>query len=579
MTNSRDFLAAAVASASNREPADIVIKNARIVDVFSREVTGGDVAIMDGVFVGIGEYEGRTTVDAAGRFLCPGFIDGHVHIESSTLPPSEFAKAVLPHGVTTVIADPHEIANVSGADGIRFMLDDSENIPLDVLVMLPSCVPATPFEHAGARLEAEDLAPLFAYDRVIGLGEVMNAPAVLNGETAMIAKLRLAASRGKLIDGHAAGLPPEAINVYMAAGIRTDHECTTAEEALERVRRGMYVMIREGSAAKNLDDLLPAVNERNARRFLFVTDDKHLDELLEEGSIDHHVRRAIQKGLDPLLAIQMATLNAAECFRLHRKGAIAPGYEADFLLLDDLETVRISEVYKGGRQVVVNGRVIAETAAKRTVPAAILSSMNVKLPLDDDLQIVLDPPRANVIGLVPNNIITRHLAEEVDTDARHRFQPSVAKDQLKLAVVERHRATGAIGLGIVKGLGFTSGAIASTVAHDSHNIVAAGTNDADLRAAIETVDRIGGGMAVVKNGKVLASVPLPISGLMSDQGFEAVNNQLIGIRDALRALGCRPSFQPFLTMSFLALPVIPELKLTDSGLFHGSRFTFIPVQA
>jgi adenine deaminase len=574
-------LTSTIAAAAKRAIADIVIKNGRIIDVFNQEIIYGDIAITEGMFVGIGSYEGIITIDAQNRFICPGFIDGHVHIESSMVTPSEFAKVVLPHGVTSVIADPHEIANVSGADGIQYMIASSDNIPLDVFYMLPSCIPATPFENAGALLNAEDLAPFYQHERVLGLGEVMNYPAVLNGEISMLDKLSSAAAHGKLIDGHAAGLNADAINVYMTAGIRTDHECTAVNEALERLQRGMYVMLREGSAAKNLKTLIKAVNPKNARRCLFVTDDKHLDDLMDEGSIDHNIRLAIQEGIDPLLAIQMATLNTAECFQLKRKGAIAPGYDADFILLDNLESVEISEVYKAGKLVAAKGKFIGKSASKVNPPTHIMNSIQANQLNETDLQIVLNhsPARANIIGIIPNSIVTKHWVETVDTDDQGQFQSSLTNDQLKLIVVERHKKTGNVGLGIVKGLGITSGAIVSTVAHDSHNIVAAGTNDADLLFAIETIIEIKGGIAVVENGRVLAALSLPIAGLISDQDHNAVNEQLRHLNDALRMNGFHAPFNPFLTLSFLALPVIPELKLTDLGLFNVNTFSHIKVEA
>jgi adenine deaminase len=580
MNVSAQRLERTIAAAAKRTVADVVVKNSRIIDVFNQEIILGDVAITDGLFVGIGEYEGTVTIDAQNRFLCPGFIDGHVHIESSMLTPGEFAKTVLPHGVTAVVADPHEIGNVSGVDGIDYMIRASEDLPLDIYYMLPSCVPATPFENAGAVLSAEHLAPFYRHERVIGLGEVMNAPAVRNGDPSMLDKLLSASAHEKLIDGHAAGLNAEAINVYGAAGIRTDHECTEAEEVRERLRRGMYVMLREGSAAKNLQALLPAVNSRNARRCFFVTDDKHLDDLVDEGSIDHSIRLSIQAGVVPLQAIQMATLNTAECFRLTRKGAIAPGYDADFLLLDELEPLTIFEVYKAGKRVAANGVFVGESLPAVDPPAPVVDSIRAAQLAESDLQIVFQNRNAsaNMIGIIPNSIVTRHLVEPVDLDDQLRFQPSIAKDHLKIAVVERHRSTGNVGLGILQGLGLTSGAIGSTVAHDSHNIVVAGTNDGDILKATQTIREIKGGLVVVDNGTVLASLPLPIAGLISDKDFQTVYGQLGQLNEALRQIGFRGAFNPFLTLGFLTLPVIPQLKVTDLGLFHVGTLSVLPVE-
>lgn len=566
-----------IAAAAKKIPADLVVKNGKIIDVINQEIISADLAITEGMIVGIGEYEGEETLDAGGRFVAPGFIDGHVHIESAMIPPSEFAKVVAPHGVTTVIADPHEIANVSGADGIQYMLDDSENIPLNVLVALPSSVPATPFENAGAVLNAEQLKPFYKHERVIGLGEVMDAPAVHNGDEAMVEKLLDAQNSGKTVDGHAAGLDPDSLNVYMAAGIRTDHEATTAEEARERLKRGMYLMIREGSVAKDLDALIGVVNEKNARRCLFVTDDKHLDDLIEEGSIDHNIRLAIQHGIEPILAIQMATLNTAECFELKNKGILAPGYDADFLLLDNLEEITIHSVYRGGKEVAEKGSCIADISATQ-VPANLKNSVHLGEVTQNQLQIPLQGEKANVIRIIPNSLVTEHDIRLVDA-VDGKFQPSVATDLLKMAVIERHHRTGNIGLGIVNGFGLENGAIATTIAHDSHNLVVTGTNDEDMLAAIEKIKEIQGGIAVAKDGEIIASLPLHVGGLMSDAAFPAVNEQLEMLNKALSEVGFDGDFNPFLTLSFLALPVIPDIKLTDLGLFDVNAFRHISIDA
>ncbi|WP_180968329.1 adenine deaminase [Cytobacillus massiliigabonensis] len=566
-----------VAAAAKRAPADLVIKNAKIVNVFTREILEDDIAIVDGFIAGIGQFEGYETIDADGKYIIPGFIDGHVHIESAMVTPSEFANVVLPHGVTTIIADPHEIANVSGKNGIEYMLNASEGIPLEVLIKLPSCVPATPFENAGATLDYTDLAPFYSHPRVIGLGEVMDYPSVMQNDENMLLKLFDACSIDKHIDGHAAGIDADGINVYMAAGIRTDHECVTAEEALERLRKGMYVMLREGSAAKDLITLLKAVNESNARRCLFVTDDKHLDELIDQGSIDYNIRLAINEGLDPILAIQMATLNAAECFGLKSKGAIAPGYEADFLLVNDLHLIEIDQVYKSGKLVAKNGKVINSPISKIAPAPSIMDSVKIKLPSSEQLQIkIVNGRMANIIQILPNMIVTKHLVEEVDT-YKGLFQYNLEKDLLKIAVIERHKMTGNIGLGIIKGLGIKNGGIASTVAHDSHNIVAAGSSDEDLIEAIAHTSEMKGGLAVVQNGELLASLPLSISGLMSDMPSIEIYERIKELNQALIKIGCTFEFNPFITLSFLALPVIPELKITDLGLFDVKTFSHIHV--
>ncbi|HET7615422.1 MAG TPA: adenine deaminase, partial [Bacillales bacterium] len=528
------FLSKQIAAASKRIPADVVIKNGKVVDVFSGTIVSEDVALSDGRFVGMGTYEGKEEIDAEGRYIVPGLIDGHVHIESAMVTPTEFAKVVVPHGVTTVIADPHEIANVSGADGIQFMLEDSENLPLDVYIALPSSVPATEFENAGAVLNAEQLRPFYKHKRVIGLGEVMDFPAVFNGSGQMMDKLLDPLNEGKTIDGHAAGVDPAGLNVYLAAGIRSDHEATTAVEARERLKRGMYLMIREGSVAKDLEALIGVVNERNARRCLFVTDDKFLDDLLEEGSVDHNIRLAVKNGIDPITAIQMATLNAAECFGLKQKGAIAPGYDGDFILLDDLEKFRIFQVYK-------NGRLVSGIDKVPAVPKNLKESIHLGAVDKSRLTIHLTGSKAHVIEIVPNSLITKHQVCEMTGDC---FQASVEDDLLKLAVIERHHRTGNIGLGIVNGFGLQSGAIASTVAHDSHNLVVTGTNDDDMLAAVRELERMGGGTVVVRNGKALAALPLTVSGLMSDQGFAFVRERLEQLNDALEAIGFQGDFNP-----------------------------------
>ncbi|MDQ0252888.1 adenine deaminase [Evansella vedderi] len=564
-----------ISASSKREPAQLVIKNGKIVDVFNLEIIEQDIAITDGAIVGIGDYEGEQIIDAKGQYVCPGFIDGHVHIESAMVTPEEFAKVVLPHGVTTIIADPHEIANVSGLAGIQYMIDASENLPLNIYYMLPSCVPATPFENAGAVLTAEDLQSLYDHPKVLGLGEVMDYPAVHNGNEEMLNKILDAKKRARPVDGHAAGVNKDGINVYMTAGIRNDHECVTPSEAKERLQRGMYVMLREGSAAKDLEALLEAVTEKNARRCLFVTDDKHLDDLILEGSIDHNIRLTINKGFDPLLAIQIATLNAAECFGLTTKGAIAPGYDADFLLLSDIEEMKVNQVYTAGELVAEKGKVITEITPTRPF-THLTDSIKIDPISEQDLQIKLDSSTANIIEIIPNSLVTKHVIETVDVD-NYSFIPSVQKDQLKLAVIERHRHTGNIGLGIVKGLSLQSGAIASTVAHDSHNIVVAGTNDADMVTAVHEMKKRKGGLIVVENGKVMAALSLPIAGLISTQDFTTIDKDLKALNQSLRQIGFSKSFNPFLTLSFLALPVIPVLKLTDLGLFDVKQFKHISI--
>jgi adenine deaminase len=574
----KSLLARRIAVAAKREPADVVIKNGKIVDVMNGEILEADIAIVDGYIAGIGHYEGLEYVDAKGQYISPSFTDGHVHIESSMVTPAEFAKVLLSRGVTTAIADPHEIANVLGSEGIQYMLDSSENLPFDFYFMLPSSVPATEFEHSGARLCASDLQPFYRQPRVLGLAEVMNSHAVYTAEQDMLEKIIDATVNGKKIDGHAAGLSPDYLNVYMSAGIRTDHECISAEEAKERLRRGMYLMIREGTVAKDLHQLISVVNDRNARRCLFVTDDKHLDDILLEGSIDHNVRLAVAAGVSPITAIQMATLNAAECFGLHHKGAIAPGYQADLIFLENLTDLKVTKVFKSGQLMVDNGVLIHPVdqpfvnESKR-----ILHSVHFTDLKTTDLHLKLNRNKANIIGIIPNNLVTKHLVEEVELMETGLFSTSIAKDQLKLAVIERHNQGKHIGLGIVKGLGLKSGAIATTIAHDSHNLIIAGTNDQDMIVAANAIKELQGGLVVVKEGKVLASLQLSIAGLISTKTYKEVQLELEEIHLALKELGANQHFNPFLTLSFLALPVIPELKLTDMGLFSSSKFTHIGI--
>lgn len=572
------ILSRRIAVAAGREPADLVLKNGKIIDVFNAEIIEGDVAIADGYFAGIGKFEGKEVIDAKDCYISPSFMDGHVHIESSMVTPNEFAKVLLLHGVTTVITDPHEIANVSGVKGIQYMLDSSEGLPVDILFMLPSCVPAMDFEHSGAILNIEDLKPFYSHPRVLGLAEVMNYPAVRDCEKTMMEKLLETANYGKKIDGHAAGLTDNDLNVYMAAGIRTDHECTTIEEARARLQKGMYLMIREGTIARDLCNLIGVVNERNSRRCLFVTDDKHLDDLLDEGSIDFNIKLAIREGIDPLTAIQMATINTAECFDLHDKGAIAPGYQADFLLIDDLKEMSIQQVFKKGKALVVNGELSDRIENTLEVPEKLKTTVFFHDLGEADLQVPLTNNRANIIEIIPNSLLTNHLIEEVEVNQAGMFQASTQKDHLKIALIERHHMTKHIGLGIVKGLGLKEGAIATTVAHDSHNLIIAGVNDSDIIFAANEIKKRQGGLVVVKNGEILASLELPIAGLISPSPYQKVNEQLQQLNSALKALGSSGQFNPFLTLSFLALPVIPELKLTVQGLFHVGPFKHIKIE-
>ncbi|ARK28714.1 adenine deaminase [Halalkalibacter krulwichiae] len=566
-----------LAAASKREKCDLVIKGAQIIDVFSLTLFEADVAITDGVIVGLGNYSGIKEVDAKGAYLAPTFIDGHVHIESAMVPPEEFAKVVVPRGVTTIFADPHEIANVGGLEAVTYMIEASKGLPLDVKMMAPSSVPATDFEHNGAELTAEDIEKLFDHYQSFGLAEVMDYPAVLKGEEPILSKLLASIERGKIIDGHAAGLDEVGLNAYRVAGIQNDHEAVTAEEALARLRRGMYVLMREGTAAKDLEALLPILTPENARRCVFSTDDKHLDDLINEGSIDASIKKAIRLGVNPLQAIQMASLNAAECFGIRDKGAIAPGYEASFVFIRDLSNLEIESVFIKGEHVAQNGKMLKDIREPINPPAFLMKSVQLAPLTEKSLQLKLTNRKANIIGVTPGSIVTEHLVEEVDVLDGF-FQPAVSRNQLKLVVAERHHKLGHVGVGIVKGIPIKDGAIVATVAHDSHNIVACGTDDQSIKQAIEHVATIQGGIAVVKSGKILAELSLPLAGLMSLEPFEEINNSLQKLEVALKEIGFEEDWNPFLTLSFLALPVIPSLKLTDTGLFNVEQFKHISVE-
>lgn len=561
--------------AGKKQLADLVIKNAKIINVFTKEIMEADVAICDGVIVGVGDYEGKQIYDAKNKYLVPGLIDGHVHIESSLLSPKEFAKISLIHGVTSVVTDPHEIGNVAGSTGLDFMIDDARSVPMNIFVMLPSCVPVTPFETNGATLDAASFIPFLERPEVLGLAEVMNYQAVATNEATIIDKLRLMKNKNKKIDGHAAGIHGDDLNVYLAAGIRTDHEATTAEEAKERLALGMYLMIREGTVAKDLHALYPAITPENSRRCLFVTDDKLIDDLVSEGSIDHIIRQVVQLGMDPLQAIQMATLNAAECFGLDHLGAIAPGYQADFFLTDDLTTLPIVDVFTQGNLVVEQGEIIQDRFPTQPNPFTDnLPAMNVKPLSNTSFALPIHSEQAHVIEIIPNSLLTNDLIETVSVKGGF-FEPSIENDWLKIAVIERHHQTGNIGVGIVKGFQLKDGALATTVAHDSHNIVVVGTNDEDMLYAANQLIKKGGGMIAVKAEKELACLPLPIGGLMSQDPFLEVNTQLVSLTKEAYKLGASQTFDPFLTLSFLTLSVIPELKITDKGLFSFSKFNLI----
>lgn len=554
------------------EKADLVIKNANIVNVLSEEIHKADIAIVDGIIAGIGEnYSGEKEIDIQGAYVTPSFIDGHVHLESTMMLPSEFAKVALPAGTTTVIIDPHEISNVLGLHGISFMHEAVKNLPLDVYTMLPSCVPATPFETSGFDLNSYDLSLLIDKPWVLGLAEMMNFPGVLNQDNNVMAKLELAKSRGKCIDGHAPYLHGKDLCAYIASGVKSDHECTTPDEAVEKLRLGMYVMIREGTAAKDLDALMPVLKTCNTRKCIFVTDDRHPADLKEH--INGMVRRAVEAGVDPVKAVQIASLNTAEYFGLKNLGAIAPGYKADLLILPDLKTFKPDLVIKNGVVAAENGKLIAELPENEAL--AVRNSVNVRWITPEDFRIEANGSKVTALEVIPHQLITKSVVSEVKIEDGNAVS-NIDNDTLKICVIERHRATGNIGKGFVKGFNLKCGAIASTVAHDSHNMIVIGTNDADMYAAAVALIKCKGGKVVVKDGEVISELPLPIAGLMSDRNFDYVVNKCEELNKTAHSIGCRIE-DPFMTMGFLSLPVIPELKVTDKGVFDTNKFDFIDI--
>jgi len=550
--------------------ADLVLKNCMVVNVFTGQVNPGDVAVYDGRIAGVGEYHGKNEIDVEGRYVCPGFIDGHVHIESSMLTPPQFAKSVLVKGTTTIVADPHEIANVCGISGIEFMLDSSEGLPLDVYIMLPSCVPSTEFENSGAILSADDLLPLRNRERVLGLGEMMNYPGVVKGNREVHKKLDYFSDRR--IDGHSPGLTGNELNAYISTGIRTDHECTTVEEMTEKISKGMYVHIREGSATRNLSTLVKGVGINNLRRIMFCTDDKHPKNIKNEGHINYNVKKAVKNGINAIEAIIMATLNIAECYGLSDRGAIAPGYKADMVVLDDLRDINVNKVFKAGKLISEEG--IALFDVKPYKDERVLDTVKLRDGMDICLDMPLESDVVKVIQIVSDNIVTRKVVRKVDVrDGLYHNNPKL--DILKLAVIERHKGTGNIGLGLVEGYGLRNGAVALTIAHDSHNIIVIGDNDEDMKKAVMRLKECKGGMTIVSDGEVLETLVLEVAGLMTDSPIEEVEDTIDRMNEIALSMGVNRNLDPFITLSFLALPVIPEIKLTDKGLFDVTSFGFV----
>lgn len=557
-----------IAVARGELEADLLIEGADLVNTLSGEVHRSDVAVHKGRVVGFDCSSCRESFNLGGKILAPGFIDGHVHLESAMVTVPEYARTVVPKGTTSVVVDPHEIANVLGEAGIQYILESSTDLPLNVYLMLPSCVPATGLETSGASLDASALFRFMGQEQVLGLAEVMNYPGVIFRDPYVLEKIRLAGS--KRVDGHAPKLSGRDLAAYIIAGIGSDHECTSYDEGLEKLRLGMHIMIREGSAAKNLEDLLPLVNSRNSRRFLFVSDDRHPSDIIRDGHIDFMVKRSVELGLDPITALQIASLNAAQYFRIKDLGAIAPGYRADMVVLEDLESLRVQSVIKDGCVVAEGGELFI---GLKSAPSLKSSSFNVQDLSLESFEIEAEPGLTRVIGIIPDQILTKSLLCEPKVEDG-RVVADLDRDILKMAVIERHRGTGNVGLGLVSGFGMKSGAIATSVAHDSHNLAVVGTKSEEMLAAALEVRSMGGGLAVVRGGEVLARLPLPVAGLLSDRYMYEVADGIDEAAAAARGLGCILK-DPFMTLSFLCLPVIPELKLTDLGLVDVGKFDLV----
>lgn len=554
-----------IAVAAGREKADLVLKNAKYLNVFSNEFLCGDIAVANGLIAGVGKYDGKTEIDVSGKLVLPGFIDAHIHLESSMVTPAEFAKAVVAHGTTTVITDPHEITNVMGIDGVEYMIQASQNLPIDVHFMMPSCVPATEIDESGAELDCKDIDLYLDNKKVLGLAEMMNYVGVINGDKNVLSKIVTSQAHHKKIDGHAPELSGNDLNAYIAAGVYSDHECSTFENALEKLRKGQFIMIREGTAAHNLKALMPLLTQQYYSRCMFATDDKHPSDLLYGGHIDYIVKQALKNGADPIVALKTATHHAARYFLLNNKGAIASGYLADIVVVDNLEDFNVETVFKRGN-LVFDGEVkdfsaptVDEKLAEKCFDTFHLDSVTPSsFKVDGKL---------GLIGLVGGELLTRNLgtADKID----------VENDILKIACIERHKGTNHIGVGYVKGYSLKSGAVATSVAHDSHNIITVGCNDDDIAVAVNAIKDSKGGIAVVENGKIKALLELPIAGLMSDEPLTTVNEKLENAKSSAYELGADKSIDPFMTLSFLSLPVIPSLRITTKGVFDAENWKML----
>lgn len=564
--------------ASGKVPADIVIKNCKVVDVYNGIITDGDIAISDNLIAGVGSYEGKEVIDAKGKYAAPGFIDSHIHIESSYVSPEELGRLIVPHGTTTIIADPHEIANVCGFTGIDYMLKASERTALDIKMMLPSCVPATPWEHSGAVIEAKDMVEPMKGGKLHGLGEFMNFPGVVEGHDEVLDKILAAANEGRVIDGHSPGLNGNALNAYAAARIKTDHECATVEDMHDRISRGMYVMLRQGSACQDLRNLAKGVTPFNSNRCLLCADDMQTKTILTVGHLDNSLRICVEEEIDPIIAIRMATLNAAQCYNLEDRGAIAPGLKADIVLFDNLKDFNVDNVLIDGKEVAKSGEY--KLPISFYDPSSTKGSFHVKDFSKDKLKLTINSDKAYAINILPGGVVTSKEVVSIHRDENNGFVYNKEEDVVKVAVVERHQNTGNVAVGLLKGYGIKEGAIALSIAHDSHNIIVVGVNDDDMAYAVEELINQGGGIILVKDKEVIESMPMPIAGLMSDKSGEWVAEKLTNIHEvAHESLSINDTVEPVMTLCFMSLAVIPELKITDMGLFDVTEFKFISIEA